>query len=615
MRQVLARRGPVAEAEAGAPIGRVVLFCAPKGGTGRTTLAINTSISLLQLTGQAVVLVDADYAAPAIDVALNLRGGRDISELRPKMSHLDQDLVASILTKHESGLSVLLAPPPAGMTVPLSRPQVQQALVWLRRMFPWVIVDLGLPMDETAFAFLDSADLICMSMLPEMIGLRNTRLMFEQLTARGCPEEKIWLILNRNGLPAGVDQPAIEDWLGRDVHYAIPNDQVLATETVNRGVPFVLSHKRSAAARACRGLAAELARALPGKPIPVAWGEVESKAAAPVVVAALPPKRRIALPRPALVGLMGALIVLLLAWRVPPLLRQGQGGEAGASATPSAALLALAKTEVSTSAASATPGSAQTGASPGKPAPSSTPLAGAESLALSGTASAKSSPILPGKSTAVPTEIAPTPKVLASPEPSLAPSRTVTPKPTATATLKPTFTATQEPTATPQPTATPTPEPSATPVPAPTSTRVAPTRRPTRAAAAPNTTVGQLGVPSLREPGTGETRGGNVTFSWQPAGSLPAGTAYEVVVWYPSEAPAVARGIAPPTTESSQMVDLNGLSRAGQLQGGNLFWTVLVVQTDPYQRLTQPSAEAARLLNFQAPSGGEGGGTPEPPIP
>jgi len=89
----------------------VVVFCAPKGGTGRTTLAINTSIGILQVTGQPVVLVDADYAAPAVDVALNLRGSRDVSELRPKMLQLDQDLVASVLARHESGLSVLLAPP------------------------------------------------------------------------------------------------------------------------------------------------------------------------------------------------------------------------------------------------------------------------------------------------------------------------------------------------------------------------------------------------------------------------------------------------------------------------------------------------------------------------
>ena len=264
VRQVVARRGmPAGAPEAGSALGRVVVFCGPKGGTGRTTLAINTAISLCQIPGTSVVLVDADYAAPAIDVALNLTGQRDITDLLPKMTHLDSDLVAGVLATHESGLHVLLAPPPATLDRPLSLPQVQQVLVWLRRMFPWVIVDLGLPLDETAFAFLDGADLICMSVNPEMIGLRNTRFMLDQLLAQGYPSDRIWPILNRAGLAGGLSLLELEGWLGTKIRYQIPNDQTLATDTVNRGVPMALSYRRSPVARACRGLARELMAALP----------------------------------------------------------------------------------------------------------------------------------------------------------------------------------------------------------------------------------------------------------------------------------------------------------------------------------------------------------------
>ena len=122
-------------------------------------------------------------------------------------------------------------------------------------MFPWVIVDLGLPLDETAFAFLDGADLICMSVNPEMIGLRNTRFMLDQLLARGYPSDRIWPILNRAGLAGGLSLLELEGWLGTKIRYQIPNDQTLATDTVNRGVPMALSYRRSPVARACRGLA------------------------------------------------------------------------------------------------------------------------------------------------------------------------------------------------------------------------------------------------------------------------------------------------------------------------------------------------------------------------
>ncbi len=208
LRQVLAQRGSSAPSDTLPPVaGRIIAFCAPKGGTGRTTLAINTAIALQQISKRAAVLVDADYAAPALDVALNLDSSRNIVDLLPKLSRLDADLVSGVLATHASGIRVLLAPPPADLTHPISLPQVQQVLATLKRMFPWVVVDLGLPMDETAFAFLDSADRIVMTVLPEMVGLRNTRLMLDQLHERGYPSEKIWLVLNRADIRGGVPVP------------------------------------------------------------------------------------------------------------------------------------------------------------------------------------------------------------------------------------------------------------------------------------------------------------------------------------------------------------------------------------------------------------------------
>jgi len=244
-------------------LGYTVAFCAPKGGTGRTTLAINTAVNLWQVMHKPLVLVDADYAAPALDVALNLRSDRNIADLLPKLSRLDEDLISSVLVQHASGLNVLLAPPPADLSSPLSLMQVQHILVMLKRMFPWVIVDLGLPLDETTFAFLDGADRIIMSVLPEMVGLRNTRLMLDQLFARGYPDDKVWLVLNRATLRGGVSQRDIETRLRVSIKFTIPDDQALATHSINRGVPIALSHPRSAVGRAVQRLAKQLCADLP----------------------------------------------------------------------------------------------------------------------------------------------------------------------------------------------------------------------------------------------------------------------------------------------------------------------------------------------------------------
>lgn len=138
--QVLAweRVTPVEAESVQGESGHTVIFCAPKGGTGRTTLAINTAVSLHKQQEEPVVIVDADFAAPALDVALNLPPERTVVDLLPRLSRLDEMLVDSVLTEHASGIKVLLAPPPADLTNPLSLPQVQHILVMLKRMFSWV---------------------------------------------------------------------------------------------------------------------------------------------------------------------------------------------------------------------------------------------------------------------------------------------------------------------------------------------------------------------------------------------------------------------------------------------------------------------------------------------
>jgi pilus assembly protein CpaE len=238
--------------------GRIIVFCAPKGGTGRTTLAVNTAIGLHQMDGQPVVLVDADYAAPALDVALNLDAHSSVADLLPRLSRLDEMLVQSVLAEHASGVKVLLAPPPGDLQTSLTLPQVQHILVMLKRMFPWVIVDLGLPMDDTAFAFLDGAEQIVMTVLPEMVGLRNTRLMLDQLAMEGYSQERIWLVLNRATLKGGVTSQDIMDRLHVPIKFTVPDDQPLATHTINRGVPLMVTHRRTAVARAIRKIAQEL---------------------------------------------------------------------------------------------------------------------------------------------------------------------------------------------------------------------------------------------------------------------------------------------------------------------------------------------------------------------
>jgi len=246
------------------PAARIIVFCSPKGGTGRTTLAINTAIAIHAITDEGVVLVDADYASPAVDVALDIHDAPDVSFLLPRLNALDQEFLDAILVSHESGIRALLAPPPAEGVAPRTSQEVDGILAALCGVASWVIVDLGLPMDDRARAFVTQADAVVVNVVPEAIGLRNAGRLLEWLWEHGVLPEAIRVVLNRADLPSGLAPIGINEHLGIPVAFEIPDDQALATESVNRGAPIVFDRHHTAVAAAVREFSRRLIRDLTG---------------------------------------------------------------------------------------------------------------------------------------------------------------------------------------------------------------------------------------------------------------------------------------------------------------------------------------------------------------
>lgn len=204
--------------------------------------------------------------------------------------------------------------------------------------------------------------------------------------------------------------------------------------------------------------------------------------------------------------------------------------------------------------------------------------------------------------------------------PTSTPTATRTPAPTATRTPAPTATRTLAPTSTAVPT---TAVPTATAIPATAVSAATATRAPARATTSPAAAATRLppspapapaspNVPVPLEPRADETRRGDVKFVWQAGGPLPSGAAYEVVWWNDGEDPATARGIAATTTETSLTANLDPLYASAQLRSTRFYWTVIVVQTSPYVRLTQPAQSALQRLNYASSSGES---QPAPPKP
>jgi pilus assembly protein CpaE len=96
--------------------GKMLVFLGAKGGCGVTTLACSVAISLAKEHKQRTLLIDLNL--PLGDVAINLgvRPVHTIVNAFQNSGRLDSHLLASMLTRHDSGLAVLAAPSELGLT-------------------------------------------------------------------------------------------------------------------------------------------------------------------------------------------------------------------------------------------------------------------------------------------------------------------------------------------------------------------------------------------------------------------------------------------------------------------------------------------------------------------
>src|SRR5262245_41557832 len=115
--------------------GTVVAVFSPKGGVGRTTVAVNMAIAAATELGKSVVLMDGSFQFGDVGVLLNLNPkNKSIADLVPELEAGDPELsLDTFVIQHSAGIKVLLAPPSPEMAELITPAGVRRVLDALRR--------------------------------------------------------------------------------------------------------------------------------------------------------------------------------------------------------------------------------------------------------------------------------------------------------------------------------------------------------------------------------------------------------------------------------------------------------------------------------------------------
>lgn len=232
--------------QGGGEPGRIVAVFGPKGGVGRTTLAVNLAVAAATELGQRTCLVDASFQFGDVGVLLNLNPkNKSVADLIPELESGDAESLDTFIINHSAGIRVLLAPPSPEMAELITPAATKSMLEALRASHDLVVVDCMSSFNDTTLAILDHADTVLTMLSLEITSIKNIRLFLEVAQQLGYGADKVRLVLNRADSSLGIRVADVEHSIGRRVDHTIVSDGRSVVYALNRGVPFFLSNREA----------------------------------------------------------------------------------------------------------------------------------------------------------------------------------------------------------------------------------------------------------------------------------------------------------------------------------------------------------------------------------
>ncbi len=140
--------------------GKIINVIGSKGGVGTTTIAVNLAVCLAEKERiRSVALVDMNLLFGDVPLFLEIEPTYNWSDITDCISRLNDVLLRDILSVDASGVCVLPSPSYLSTQNVVTPEIIEHLLLLLRRVFDFVIIDGGQPLDDISFPSVDSSSL------------------------------------------------------------------------------------------------------------------------------------------------------------------------------------------------------------------------------------------------------------------------------------------------------------------------------------------------------------------------------------------------------------------------------------------------------------------------
>ena len=223
--------------------GQIVVVFNPKGGVGKTTIAINTSAMLQLRKNQRVLLIDCDTVTGHVVASLGMTEIPTVvdvwtADLGTNQTHS----LSEIASAHGSGVAVLTMSRSPLHTEVLEPKRVAQAISAARDHYDWVVVDMHPdygPLNQGIFAL---ADHILVPVTPEVPTIRAA-VQFREVAVELQIRDRLALVVNRSN--SGISAGDVEKVVGFGAIAKIRSAGMLFVHAANGGHSAVEEYPRA----------------------------------------------------------------------------------------------------------------------------------------------------------------------------------------------------------------------------------------------------------------------------------------------------------------------------------------------------------------------------------
>ena len=128
----------------------------------------------------------------------------------------------------------------------------------LKKVFPYIVVDMSSNIDPNSLKILDLSDWIMFTTIVNIPAIRNSQRCLNLFKSRRYPSGKVKIIINRYMENDEIKIDDIETTLGEKIYWKIPNNYFSIMDSINKGVTVSEINSNSNIANSFRDLASKV---------------------------------------------------------------------------------------------------------------------------------------------------------------------------------------------------------------------------------------------------------------------------------------------------------------------------------------------------------------------